>query len=181
MDRDLGANQAIEEANKTTSTGGLHYQWGRKDPLPVFVNANRNSIPVYLGTVQANGSVSYTTLPAATYYSDSYLKKYPDYSVQANVLGTDKVADKISKVLSYSVKNPMTFMVPNMTTKSADTNHTNGADWLADEPNLAPERWGRGGKKSPFDPCPEGWRIPDLTGVSNTSIGATPFTSLLQE
>ncbi|AZB23822.1 T9SS C-terminal target domain-containing protein [Chryseobacterium bernardetii] len=175
MDRDLGANQAIAEANKTTSTGGLHYQWGRKDPLPVFVNANRNSIPVYLGTVQANGSVSYTILPAATYYSDSYLKKYPDYSVQANVLGTDKVADKISKVLSYSVKNPMTFMVPNMTTKSADTNHTNGADWLADEPNLAPERWGRGGKKSPFDPCPEGWRIPDLTGVSNTSIGATPF------
>ncbi len=40
----------------------------------------------------------------------------------------------------------MIFMVPNMTTKSADTNHTNGADWLADEPNLAPERWGRGVK-----------------------------------
>ncbi|MGE8556065.1 MAG: T9SS type A sorting domain-containing protein [Chryseobacterium jejuense] len=175
MDRDLGANQAIAEANKTTSTGGLHFQWGRKDPLPVFVNANRNSVPVYLGMVQANGSVTYTTLAAATYYSDSYLKKYPDYSVQANVLATDKVADKISKVLSYSVKNPMIFMVPNMTTKSADTNHTNGADWLANEPNLAPERWGRGGKKSPFDPCPEGWRIPDLTGVSNTSIGATPF------
>lgn len=175
MDRDLGANQAIDEANKTTSTAGLHFQWGRKDPLPVFVNANRNSVPVYLGTAQANGTVTYTTLASATYYSDAYLKKYPDYSVQSNVLATDKTSDKISKVLSYSVKNPMIFMVPTMTTKSADLNHTNGADWLASEPNLAPERWGRGGKKSPFDPCPEGWRIPDLTGVANTSVGASPF------
>ncbi|HEX8575105.1 MAG TPA: T9SS type A sorting domain-containing protein [Flavobacterium sp.] len=175
MDRDLGANQAINEANKTTSTAGLHFQWGRKDPLPVFANANRNSAAVYLGTVQANGTVTYTTLANTTYYSNLYLKNYFDYSVESNVLASDKVSDKISKILSYSVKNPMIFMVPTMTLAASNINHTNGADWLANEPNLAPERWGRGGKKSPFDPCPEGWRIPDLTGVENTSVGATPF------
>ncbi|MFC3159688.1 hypothetical protein ACFOEQ_15305 [Chryseobacterium arachidis] len=33
-------------------------------------------------------------------------------------------------------------------------------------------------KKSPFDPCPEGWRIPDLTGVaiiSGKDFGLTPW------
>lgn len=175
MDRDLGANQAITEGNKMASTAGLHFQWGRKDPLPVFIDANRNSAPVYLGTVQADNTVIYTTLAPATYYSSSYLKNYADYASVSNVLPVDKPADKIAKVLSYSVKNPMVFLVPQMTLKSADINHTNGADWLADEPNLAPERWGRGGKKSAFDPCPQGWRIPDLTGVANTTVGSTPF------
>lgn len=176
MDRDLGANQVIVEANKTSATTGLHYQWGRKDPLPVFVNANRSSIPVGLGTVQANGSVTYSSLSSVTYYSDTYIRKFNDYAAQSNVLPTDKTSDKISKVLSYSVKNPLMFMVPStLTSKAANTNHTNGSDWLANEPNLAPDRWGRGGKKSPFDPCPDGWRIPDVTGVQNASAGSSPF------
>lgn len=49
---------------------------------------------------------------------------------------------------------------------------------MLDEPNFAADRWGRGGKKSPFDPCPEGWRIPDLTGVaiiSNKDFGMSPW------
>jgi len=176
MDRDLGANQVLGEANKTVATLGLHFQWGRKDPLPVFINANRNATPVYLGSVQSNGTVTYATLNATTYYSNSYLKKFDDYAAQSNVMPEDKTAEKISKVLSYSVKNPLIFMVPStLTTAKSNFNHTNGSDWLANEPNLAPDRWGRGGKKSPFDPCPEGWRIPDVTSVANTTVGASPF------
>lgn len=48
---------------------------------------------------------------------------------------------------------------------------------LSNETNLAADRWGRGGNRSPFDPCPEGWKIPDVKGVAlgNTDYGLIPF------
>ncbi|PKF76228.1 T9SS type A sorting domain-containing protein [Chryseobacterium sp. PMSZPI] len=194
MDRNLGATEAFPavvnpftptaaELAKIRASTGLHYQWGRKDPIPSFQYAdNRASFNIYLGAVAANGTVAYSALTPAVYNntSGSYIVSYTTYAVASNLLATDKPADKVAKILSYSVKNPLVYMVPSTFApfNNAVPNYTNGTDWLATEPNLAPDRWGRGGKKSPFDPCPEGWRIPDVTNValiSGQDFGQTPW------
>ena len=89
---------------------------------------------------------------------------------------SDKISDKISKILAYSVRNPLVFMKPSAK-QPYKAGTTNGSDWLSNETNLASDRWGRGGSKSPFDPCPDGWRIPDVTSVvlGTTNYGFTPF------
>ncbi|WP_162088168.1 T9SS type A sorting domain-containing protein [Chryseobacterium aquaeductus] len=196
MDRNLGATDAFPiVANPLTPTAaeyakirastGLQYQWGRKDPIPSFQHADtRASYNIFLGNVNANGGVAYTTLTLGAYNSlpGNYIIPYDTYTngSNANVLATDKISDKIAKVLSYSVKNPLVYMIPSAFApyNSAVPNYTNGTDWLLNEPNVAADRWGRGGGKSPFDPCPEGWRIPDLTGVaiiSNRDFGISPW------
>ncbi len=194
MDRNLGATDAFPvvadpltptaaELAKIKASTGLHYQWGRKDPLPVFQYAdNRASYPVYLGNVSASGTPAYTSLPFATYnnMSGSYIIPYNTYANAVSVQPTDKPSEKVAKILSYSVQNPLVYMIPSTFApfSSSSAVYTNGTDWLADEPNLAPDRWGRGGKKSPFDPCPEGWRIPDLSAVSigtDKDFGLTPW------
>ncbi|WP_144283305.1 T9SS type A sorting domain-containing protein [Chryseobacterium echinoideorum] len=196
MDRNLGATDAFPiVANPLTPTAaeyakirastGLQYQWGRKDPIPGFQYADtRASYNIFLGAVNSSGSVAYTMLTPAVYnnLSGNYIIPYNTYtnSANANVLATDKVNEKLAKVLTYSVRNPLVYMIPSSLApyNSAAPNYTNGTDWLANEPNLAPDRWGRGGEKSPFDPCPEGWRIPDLTGVAittNKDYGISPW------
>jgi hypothetical protein len=194
MDRNLGATDAFpnianplaptaDELLKIRASTGLHYQWGRKDPIPAFQNAdNRSFYNIFLGSSGANGSVSYVTLAQTDYnnLSGNYIIPYNTYAAASNVQITDKPIDKISKIISYSIKNPLVYMVPSTLApfNSATPNYTNGTDWLAAEPNLAPDRWGRGGAKSPFDPCPEGWRVPDLTNVALVSaadFGQTPW------
>lgn len=194
MDRNLGATDAFPlvgnplspssaELAKIKASTGMHYQWGRKDPIPVFQYADdRASYPVYLGNVTASGTTVYSTLSAAAYndLAGNYIVPYNTYSSASNVQSTDRPSEKIAKILSYSVRNPLVYMVPSSFApfSSANAAYTNGTDWLATEPNLAPDRWGRGGEKSPFDPCPAGWRIPDVLGiaiVSNQDFGLTPF------
>ena len=195
MDRNLGAIDVfptvanplaptVEEYAKIKVSTGLQYQWGRKDPIPSFQYADRSSYDIFLGNANSNGAIAYTTLNATSYnnMSGSYIIPYNTYTntSNANILANDKVNDKVAKVLSYSVKNPLVYMIPSSFAplNNAIPNYTNGTDWLLDEPNVANDRWGRGGKKSPFDPCPEGWRIPDLTGVaivSNKDFGMSPW------
>jgi len=196
MDRNLGATDAFPqvvdpltptaaELSKIRASTGLQYQWGRKDPVPSFQNAdNRSNYNIFLGNVSDNGSVAYTTLTPTVYnnLSGNYIIPYNTYSnaSNANVLATDRPSQKIAKVISYSVGHPLVYMIPSSFApyNAATPNYSNGTDWLATEPNLAPDRWGRGGEKSPFDPCPEGWRIPDLTGVtiiSNKDFGISPW------
>ncbi|RXM38811.1 T9SS C-terminal target domain-containing protein [Chryseobacterium sp. CH21] len=194
MDRNLGATDVFpnvinplaptaDELLKIRASTGLHYQWGRKDPIPVFQNAdNRSFYTISLGTAAANGLVSYTTLSSTDYnnLSGNYIVPYNTYATTSNVQVTDKPIERISKIISYSVRNPLVYMIPSTLApfNSTTPNYTNGTDWLATEPNLALDRWGRGGKKSPFDPCPEGWRIPDLMNValvSGADFGQTPW------
>ncbi|WP_126652606.1 T9SS type A sorting domain-containing protein [Chryseobacterium aureum] len=195
MDRNLGGTEAfpvvanplaptIDELSAIKNATGLQYQWGRKDPIPSFQYADGTSYTIFLGNTAAGGSVSYTTLTPGDYNTlqGSYIVPFNTYTnaSNANVLAADKIADKISKVLLFSVRNPLVYMIPSALApySSSTPLYTNGTDWLANEPNLAADRWGRATKKSPFDPCPEGWRIPDLTGVSITSyqdFGITPW------
>ncbi|MDV7698162.1 PKD domain-containing protein [Chryseobacterium soli] len=186
MDRNLGAEEAFptvvtpsspdtEELKKIKLSGGMQYQWGRKDPIPPFVNPDGTAYEIYLGNVNADGTISYSVLNSGIYNnaSGNYIIPYNTYTntSNANVAATDKISTKVSKVLSYSVKNPLVFMVPSNFAPifNNNKNYTNGSDWLSNETNIGADRWGRGDKKSPFDPCPAGWRIPDVASVSSSA------------
>ena len=188
MDRNLGALDAfpsvvnanspsIQELNKIKVSGGMQYQWGRKDPIPSFINPDGSSYSIYLGNTNAVGQTSYTELNSGNYES-RFVVPYKNYA--NNVLSTDKISDKVSKVLSYSVKNPLVFMIPSKQIPPHKNKpaYTNGTDWLIDEANIASDRWGRADRKSPFDPCPEGWRVPDASHVDITpprDFGRSPW------
>ena len=188
MDRNLGAldvfpsvvnanSPSIQELNKIKVSGGMQYQWGRKDPIPSFINPDGSSYSIYLGNTNAVGQTSYTELNSGNYES-RFVVPYNNYA--NNVVPTDKISDKVSKVLSYSVKNPLVFMIPSKQTPPHKNKpaYTNGTDWLIDEANIASDRWGRADRKSPFDPCPEGWRVPDASHVDITpprDFGRSPW------
>ncbi len=191
MNRDLGAEYAFPQelindpslVNNYGSiikrTGGLHYQWGRKDPLPVFFwvgysNVNQRIIAV-AQTNNSNGAVTYPTI---LYRDDNYTSRYgyvKDYPYVADsdplkVNSTDKDYINTQKVLTYSVQNPLTFMA----------NKSGSGDWLTDKRFVATDRWGHADKKSVFDPCPAGWRVPDHSfayGAWNdkTAKGTSPW------
>lgn len=149
-------------------TGGLHYQWGRKDPIPVFYypggfydhsaggygteRDNFRRYSVYKQTGLNNGNIVYGKAIDENSYLANYSKEYSTYS--SDITATDSTADKIKKVLKYSVGNPFTHMYQNRL--------SNSYDWLSNENGLFEGRWGHGTEKSPFDPCPSGFRIPDL-------------------
>jgi hypothetical protein len=160
----------------------LHFQWGRKDPLPVFFNpggnydfgtavGNQGSIYKNLNkyTIRSqsgpisNGIIPYSETIDSTSYTTNYAKEFStDYS---SVFSTaDSKTDKIKKVLMYAVKNPLYFLYQN---PSNETNQFKKVrDWVSDENGQFTDRWGHGTEKSPFDPCPEGWRVPDTFGSS---------------
>ncbi len=109
MDRNLGATTIIPEyggaENKDYSAFGLYYQWGRKDPLPMF------------------GSL----------VPENALKLYDNnYPSEANTI-------------EYATKNPTVVY------DDVDWNYDNTL-WSA--------------SKTIYDPCPYGWRVPDM-GVWN--------------
>lgn len=184
MDRNLGAEEAFptvtnpalpttEELSKIKLSGGMQYQWGRKDPIPPFMNPDGTGYQIHLGSVNADGTVSYTSLSNSTYNNaaGNYIVPYNTYtnSSNANILSTDKINVKANKVLTYSIQNPLVFMVPSNFAPifNNEPAYTNGSDWLSNETNILANRWGRADKKSPFDPCPNGWRIPDVASVSS--------------
>ncbi|WP_415325230.1 T9SS type A sorting domain-containing protein [Chryseobacterium sp. MMS23-Vi53] len=187
MDRNLGAQDMMPAVSGTPNatdlakiklSGGMHYQWGRKDPIPSFINIGGSTYNIYLGNVDNDGNVTYPTTISSATYDTAYIVESDIYrnSANSNILSTDKISEKTAKILAYSVKNPLVFMKPS-TKQPYKAGLTNGSDWLSNETNIAPDRWGRGGNKSPFDPCPQGWRIPDVTSVvlANTNYGFTPF------
>ncbi len=192
MDRDLGALQlfpsylqtpgapTVAELSQIQKSAGLHYQWGRKDPFPAFhENIGGNAYNIYLGRANSDGTIAYNVLTADTFEGagSNYIIPYDTYTntSNSNVLPNDKMSDKIAKVLGYSVKNPLVFMVPS-TLNPYNGVKTMGTDWLVNQPSQFPERWGKGTSKSPFDPCPEGWRIPDTdSSIDGNNLGGSPW------
>ncbi len=200
MDRNLGATYALSSLPPgTVSTTspyrdtlekslGLLYQWGRPSPLPVFREGyNGDSRDIYVGDPPPNASpiwslVHYDIISESDYFGSNsdYLQEYNDYAADAGVTASDIVPSKIEKITQYSSRHPLTYMTPSNwhAVNSSGVWNTLGTDWISDESNLSWKRWGRGTKKSPFDPCPRGWRIPDLTDVSvgtTSDFGRSPW------
>lgn len=129
MDRNLGAttNKEPSVSDDIKKSGGLFYQFGRKDP---FV---RNEIEVYstrtaliTSHTDPNGKVDYARIyanPTSLYYN-SIRNIYWFYPAEGD----------------WATKNPYS---------SADAKWNNPT-WYQSESG-----------KSFFDPCPEGWKIPD--------------------
>lgn len=189
MDRNLGAlnsfpisastmgSTALLTSSEVTNSGGLHYQWGRKDPIPTFFSPGGvNPIPVYKQISYANNVVGYGSAINDAEYTNNYTREYSTYtaSSNANLQLSDAKHEKIRKVIKYSAENPFSFMfrnkIGNEETAEYGTNLAQKAlaakDWISDENGQAQNRWGHGTEKSPYDPCPSGWRVPDTSGTN---------------
>lgn len=159
MDRNLGALVAFPTVTDNVDdiiykkSIGLHYQWGRKDPLPTFLDQDM----IYKGSNTINSSQ----------FLSSFISKYSQYSSLTGIGASDKRYIKTQKILGYSAANPLTFMYND---SSAAT------DWLTNDKGAANDRWGHASEKSPFDPCPDGWRIPDFSfNISSLQKGTSPW------
>ena len=214
MDRNLGALQALpsslvrpnlaaELQSKTQiqQSGGLHYQWGRKDPLPTFhnpggtqyISAHTNSVQVaavynvYKQTgVDANNNVILgisnpitDSIFSSTNDAGGYSREWNVYRLSAGIAAADPKNEKIRKVIKYATENPLYFLFRSKTgnelgMEDAGTLLTKSIqvkDWISDENGLAQDRWGHATEKSVYDPCPGGWRVPDTANANLFAAG----------
>jgi len=137
---------------------GLMYQWGRKDPLPSFHTAGWGEIyPIFVGKNNKN-QITYERIEVnyePSEFKDEYVGRgYQIINKQNELIDT-------KDVLSFSVKNPLSIML---------NNETAGSDWLTNQIAYKSDRWGHATSKSIYDPCPEGWRVPDFS--FNTVFGS---------
>lgn len=182
MDRNLGAESSSLQSGLAN---GLHYQWGRKDPLPTFLG---NQFPYVLPDVIKLTSTPDSLNPVATdfrfikisesKYLESYTMPYDNYS-SSSTIDHQIITDNIL----FSIQNPLHFLYQNSIGSLYDGgNHygndlTKIKDWVSDRRGEADNRWGHADKKSAFDPCPEGWRVPDVsfTHLYTGSKGNSPW------
>ena len=151
MDRNLGATKtyyAAPAANDATADQafGMSYQWGRKDPFP-----------------RAQGS----TIDASTASASTIPIYGPDGTMPVTMQTNDIMTIlNGANTLDYAVKNPLTFIY----------NSAIPYDWYATTSvNQNSALWGDGGPKSPYDPCPKGWRIaPNGTWSDFTRSQSSP-------
>ena len=149
MDRNLGA---IGTDYTQSTACGLYYQWGRKDPFPYPASFSSNR-------------------PAPFVYHDRFRYEviHPENSDPADVMTVD-----------WAVKNPTSFIYK--ADYDVEEPEEDVLDWL-----LQPHHnlWGnttRQGtdisevcRKTIYDPCPPGWRVPDACDFE----GIEPVRKLL--
>ena len=182
MDRNLGAESSSLESG---NANGLHYQWGRKDPMPIFKDYNVDVVYVYsddfaVGNppILLKGSfLNYDTLNA-----QNFLRRHTkDYSIYGSKSPVKYKKERENMI--YSIENPLMFLYQTGfgTLYNGGDHYANDLkkvrDWVSDERAGADNRWGHADKKSPFDPCPEGWRVPDVTfaNLYTGSKGTSPW------
>lgn len=187
MDRNLGSitevnNYPVGNLQETAANAkGLQYQWGRKDPIPSFAvkQVGKSTNTIYLGAENTSetGILTYTEINDLD-YKNNYSK---DFSQFASNNSSD--IKKITENILYSVKNPLLYLYQNGTGQLYDGGNksnndlTKIRDWVASEKGKAADRWGHADEKSIYDPCPSGWRVPDVsfTTLYTSSKGNSPW------
>lgn len=109
---------------------GLFYQWGRKDPFPGGSDLN-SSVQMKMFDINAN-------------------------VVRMESVCRPKYGNDYSKTnLPLGIQNPMVFYY-------AESSDYPYVDWLTDKAELQDnDLWGGvTGRKTKYDPCPEGWTVP---------------------
>ena len=171
MDRNLGATTT---SNSDPSSMGMTYQWGRKDPFPA--NLEFGDEPDFRVIYNAGNAEIYEIDELYTESTGTGIQHYEVTEL---------------KNLGKSILNPMIYYYA-----KADDNDTNDttADWFTTDDTGASgdnDLWGGiSGGKSPFDPCPAGWKVPAMSsatkspwtfessgwGGGGVTIGSTGFT-----
>ena len=137
MDRNLGTVTAAYGSVPISTCGGLMYQWGRKDPYPGGENAN--SLKTLYNYVQPNNTEGANLTPV------SPSKQLKFANANASPLTPENVT-------AYSINNPQVIIYSWQ--GSMGSTVTNKID-----------SWGAtSGKKTIYDPCPAGWRVPGFVG-----------------
>ncbi|TWP30116.1 T9SS type A sorting domain-containing protein [Apibacter muscae] len=142
MDRNLGATESdisSTDRNIYENTKGLLYQWGRKDPMPVF-------IPFYYGIWGIHDKIYLGSTNLGNQQFPKILDHIEQYEKQYTMTSWENT---LEEVLLKSVRNPLHHLY-----------RGNSPSWL---PEVYPKLWGHANEKSPFDPCPDGWRVPDFS------------------
>lgn len=177
MDRNLGAVHDLpmeiltnpnlpELSNEVKLSGGLHYQWGRKDPIPSFRYVGGDPYEIYFGrTVNAQGEVTYSPLNQLS-YMNQFTETYSNYRADSDIEPEDNKYQEADKIIQYSVEHPLTFM---------HKGTTGSTDWVSSHLAVHGNRWGHGEEKSLYDPCPAGWRVPDTFKVHQSGKGSSPW------
>ena len=144
MDRNLGA---VSTSTSGNDTGGLTYQWGRKDPFSGAASFSPEVGPRELYSIDNVALTEWNENASPGGASGTGIK---------HVLAS--AADpSATNNLAFSVKSPTTFLygVYDDASKPVDWHNISDANQTGDN-----ELWGASGAKSAFDPCPEGWRVP---------------------
>ncbi|WP_295728269.1 hypothetical protein [uncultured Muribaculum sp.] len=155
MDRNLGALSA--KPSDKFRTHGMLYQWGRKDPFPAPSDSTKME------------EDSYEYLPGRD--GETVL-----YDIEGNTLPAIRTLTKYHGTIAKSVTNPMTFYA--MTYRNTGETDEQGNEIVVNDPLTGDwtdqsddDLWGgESGKKTIYDPCPPGWKVP----VSDTD-GNTPY------
>jgi hypothetical protein len=128
MDRNLGATSSVYGDNGAI---GYHYQWGRKDPVPVMAEWPAEETPHNTGF--------------------DWVRQLWDIDGNPVTLNYATVDANIETNLLASIQDPLKFI-------TADGSPN---DWYSTDVNKGNDRWiGKGNSKTIFDPCPKGWRVP---------------------
>ena len=171
MTRNLGA----EHNNPATATagdgksGGLLYQWGRKDP---FIG----SINFTLATDEKNKP--FPTITASGYkWADGSTNAGHDAAITATGEGTAAVLDAIAKPMNFFIQKNATTYDWVSSTRGAQNDNLWGNPNESPAPSQSQLPNRKRGAKSVYDPCPYGWRVaPQDTWTAFTkSTGPTKF------
>ena len=110
---------------------GLFYQWGRKDPFP--------------------GPKSLDDYPSKIALTGMQMEKY-----ERKVNEAEGLDEKLPDV-AWSIKHPTTYPFKSVW-KADKAKYSQGScDWLEEHVS---DLWDKDGKKTIYDPCPVGYRVP---------------------
>lgn len=140
MDRNLGSN-----GNHTTLTPegvGMYYQWGRKEPFP--------GPSVFDGEWEFDLTIDNNQRRVVNASNQQVLTKFENVNTLQN--------------LGNSIHNPTVFYKADEWEVSVMQDwYTNSDSEMKYQNNYL---WNdKKNRKAPYDPCPEGWRVPESSNV----------------
>uniref|UniRef100_UPI002494AABE DUF4906 domain-containing protein n=1 Tax=Alistipes ihumii TaxID=1470347 RepID=UPI002494AABE len=150
MDRNLGA---VGTDYTQVTACGLYYQWGRKDPFPHPASFTNNA------------------KPASFIYHDSY--------AYGTIRPEEQDAREVMS-MEWAMQHPTTFI--RKADYEVDDSEEDVLDWLfRSHHNLWGNTTEQGNavskvcRKTIYDPCPPGWRVPDACDFEGIAMSQTQF------